>query len=79
VTVKAVYPGTIIETGMREMADKRPREAGLRTAKEREAEIPSGRVRVPDDVARVVAFLSSDEAAYMTGQAINVTGGLWMH
>jgi NAD(P)-dependent dehydrogenase (short-subunit alcohol dehydrogenase family) len=43
-TVNAVCPGTIVETGMREMADKRSREAGLRTAKEREAEIPLGRV-----------------------------------
>ncbi|GAC1327356.1 MAG: hypothetical protein NVSMB26_01000 [Beijerinckiaceae bacterium] len=32
-----------------------------------------------EDIARTVAFLVSDEAAYMTGQAINVTGGLWMH
>jgi NAD(P)-dependent dehydrogenase (short-subunit alcohol dehydrogenase family) len=79
VTVNAVCPGTIIETGMREMADKRSREAGLRTAKERESEIPLGRVGLPDDIAKAVAFLASDEAAYMTGQAINVTGGLWMH
>jgi NAD(P)-dependent dehydrogenase (short-subunit alcohol dehydrogenase family) len=27
----------------------------------------------------VVAFLASDDARYMTGQALNVTGGLWMH
>ena len=31
------------------------------------------------DVAGVVAFLVSDDAAYMTGQAINITGGLWMN
>ncbi|MGY8635366.1 SDR family NAD(P)-dependent oxidoreductase [Bradyrhizobium sp. 14AA] len=79
VTVNAVCPGTIVETGMREMADKRSREAGLRTAKERESEIPLGRVGLPDDIAKVVAFLASSEASYMTGQAINVTGGLWMH
>ena len=79
VTVNAVCPGTIVETGMREMADRRSRESGLRTAKEREAEIPLGRVGLPDDVARVVAFLASDESSYMTGQAINITGGLWMH
>ncbi len=41
--------------------------------------IPLGRVGEPDDIARVVAFLASDEASYMTGQAINVTGGLWMN
>jgi NAD(P)-dependent dehydrogenase (short-subunit alcohol dehydrogenase family) len=37
--------------------------------------IPLGRLGAPDDVARVVAFLASDDAAYITGQAINVCGG----
>lgn len=40
--------------------------------------IPMGRQGRPEDVARVAAFLASDDAAYMTGQAINVTGGLWL-
>jgi NAD(P)-dependent dehydrogenase (short-subunit alcohol dehydrogenase family) len=40
--------------------------------------IPLRRAGTPDDIARVVAFLVSDEADYMTGQAINITGGLWM-
>jgi NAD(P)-dependent dehydrogenase (short-subunit alcohol dehydrogenase family) len=31
------------------------------------------------DIAGVVAFLASDEAAHTTGQAINVTGGPWLH
>lgn len=79
VTVNAVCPGTIVETGMREVADRRALESGLKTARQREAEIPLGRVGLPDDIARVVAFLASDEASYMTGQSINVTGGLWMH
>lgn len=37
--------------------------------------IPLGRMEEPEDVARVVVFLLSDRAGYMTGQAINVTGG----
>ena len=78
INVNAVCPGTIVETGMRDVADRRSIEQGIPTAKEREATIPLGRVGLPDDIARVVAFLASDEAAYMTGQAINVTGGLWM-
>ncbi len=78
VTVNAVCPGTIVETAMRDVADRRALETGLRTAKQRESEIPLGRVGLPDDIARVVAFLASDESSYMTGQAINVTGGLWM-
>ena len=79
VTVNAICPGTIVETGMRDEADKRSIEQGVPTAKQRENLIPVGRVGLPDDIARVVAFLASDESSYMTGQAINVTGGLWMH
>lgn len=37
--------------------------------------IPLGRLEESEDVARVVVFLLSDRAAYMTGQAVNVTGG----
>lgn len=79
VNVNAVCPGSIVGTRMRDDADRMSREQGLPTAKEREHLIPVGRVGLPDDIARVVAFLASDESAYMTGQAINVTGGLWMN
>lgn len=79
VTVNAICPGTIDETGMREEAEAIHKKLGLPSAKERVANIPLGRLGVPDDIARVAAFLASDEAAYMTGQAINVTGGLWLH
>ncbi|NHZ72691.1 MAG: SDR family oxidoreductase, partial [Aquificales bacterium] len=37
--------------------------------------IPLGRLGVPADVAQLVAFLVSDEAAFITGQAYNLTGG----
>ena len=40
---------------------------------------PHGSPGAPEEVARVVAFLASPKAAYMTGQAINVSGGLVMH
>lgn len=79
ITVNTVCPGSIVGTRMREEADRMSRAQGLSTAKEREHLIPVGRVGVPEDIARVVAFLASDEASYMTGQAINVTGGLWMN
>ena len=78
INVNAVCPGTIVETKMREEADRESVRQGLATAKEREGNIPWGRVGLPDDIARVAVFLASDEAEYMTGQAINVTGGLWM-
>lgn len=39
---------------------------------------PLGRLEEPEDVAGVVVFLASDAARFMTGQAINVTGGVYM-
>jgi 3-oxoacyl-[acyl-carrier protein] reductase len=41
--------------------------------------IPLGRMGQPDDVARVVAFLASDAAAYLTGQTLAVDGGMTMY
>jgi meso-butanediol dehydrogenase/(S,S)-butanediol dehydrogenase/diacetyl reductase len=38
---------------------------------------PLGRLEVPEDVSRVVVFLHSDLARFMTGQAVNVTGGVY--
>ena len=37
--------------------------------------IPLGRLEEPEDVAKVVLFLASEDADYMIGQAINVAGG----
>ena len=52
------------------------------TIEEREKEmcktIPLGRIGHPDDVGDLVTFLASDRAAYMTGQAVNITGGQLM-
>ena len=47
--------------------------------RQRLAQIPLGRMETPQDVANVIGFLASSRAAYMTGQAINVTGGVIMH
>jgi NAD(P)-dependent dehydrogenase (short-subunit alcohol dehydrogenase family) len=40
---------------------------------------PLARLGTPDDVARAVCFLASDQADFITGQSINVDGGLLMH
>ena len=78
IRVNAVCPGTVGDTQMREYADVRSNELGIPDAKERISQIPLGRLASPRDIADMVAFLVSDKADYITGQAINVTGGLWM-
>lgn len=70
VTVNAVAPG-FIETEMTAQLPEKAREAFL-------AQIPMGRAGQPEDVARVVKFLVSADAAYITGQVIHLNGGMYM-
>lgn len=82
ILVNAICPG-IVETPMK----WREREEGAVvrgiSAADIEAEdrsqVPLGRTATPADVAGVALFLASDLSAYMTGQSINVTGGMTMH
>ncbi|HLV79376.1 MAG TPA: 3-oxoacyl-[acyl-carrier-protein] reductase [Chthonomonadaceae bacterium] len=70
VRVNAVAPG-FIETEMTQVLKPDYREAILR-------QIPLGRFGAVEDVARVVAFLCSEDAAYIQGQVISIDGGLFM-
>ena len=70
ITVNAVAPG-YIATNMTAALPEAAREAML-------ASIPVGRAGKPEDVAAAVAFLASDEAAYITGQVLSVDGGMGM-
>jgi NAD(P)-dependent dehydrogenase (short-subunit alcohol dehydrogenase family) len=75
ITVNAVCPGPIrtsraISTNRREYGDDL--EIGFR---ERSKAIPVGRFGEPDEVASIIAYLVSDEAAFVTGQAIGIDGG----
>ena len=63
---------------MRDLADRHARKAGLPIAAGRLDQIPLGRAGTPADIWNVVEFLLSDKANYITGQALNVTGGLFM-
>jgi 3-oxoacyl-[acyl-carrier protein] reductase len=42
------------------------------------SQVPLGRAGTPEDVAHAVLFLASDQAAYLTGQVIQVNGGMAM-
>lgn len=70
ITVNCVAPG-FIETDMTRDIAAPARERLL-------AQIPLGRLGTPEDVAGVVAFLLSDEAAYVTGVTVSVDGGMGM-
>ena len=72
-------PGIIVDTEMRAEAEEMNRAQGLPDVATRVQAIPLRRAGTPGEIAELVAFLASDRAAYMTGQAINVTGGHWMN
>ncbi|MBT8331411.1 MAG: 3-oxoacyl-[acyl-carrier-protein] reductase [Deltaproteobacteria bacterium] len=70
ITVNAVAPG-FIETDMTAVLSEKAREAMLSI-------IPLQRAGTPQDVAEAITFLASDNAAYITGQVLHVTGGMYM-
>jgi 3-oxoacyl-[acyl-carrier protein] reductase len=70
VTCNAVAPGFIATA----MTDKMTDEAKAKLS----GEIPLERLGTPEDIAAAVAFLASEEASYVTGTVLNVSGGLYM-
>ncbi len=68
ITVNAIAPG-FIETEMTEVLSDAVKEASV-------AQIPLGRFGKPEDIAKTAAFLASDSAGYITGQVIQVDGGM---
>lgn len=70
ITVNVVAPG-FIETDMTRTLSEEQR-AGMM------AKIPAGRLGVAQDVASAVAFLASNEAAYITGETLHINGGMYM-
>ena len=86
ITVNAVCPGPINTDRMSYWERDQAVERGV-TQEEFRSQVvqnsaqttPLGRIAEPQDVANVVAFLASDEASFVTGQAYNVNGGLLFH
>ncbi|MBP1991376.1 3-oxoacyl-[acyl-carrier-protein] reductase [Paenibacillus eucommiae] len=70
ITVNAVAPG-FIETDMTDKLTGDTRDQLLKS-------IPMERLGQPEDIAKAVRFLASDDASYMTGQTLHVDGGMYM-
>jgi meso-butanediol dehydrogenase/(S,S)-butanediol dehydrogenase/diacetyl reductase len=78
ITANAILPGDV-DTGMKQwgmqlesMVSGKEYDEVLSALEDR---IPIGRLGLPEDVAKLVAFLASDSAEFITGQALNLTGG----
>lgn len=70
ITVNAVAPGFITT----DMTDKLPEEVTAELLKQ----IPLARLGEPKDIAKITAFIASDDSAYMTGQTLHINGGMVM-
>jgi meso-butanediol dehydrogenase/(S,S)-butanediol dehydrogenase/diacetyl reductase len=81
IRVNAVCPG-FVKTGMQtreiEWESRLRNLSAQQVVDDYVTQTPLGRLEEPEDVADVVVFLCSDKARFMTGQGINVTGGVYM-
>ena len=77
VLINTICPGPTDTPAMAEFVGTGEQGQKIRDAMVRG--VPLGRIGQPDDYPGLVAFLASDDAAYITGQTISVSGGLTMH
>jgi sorbitol-6-phosphate 2-dehydrogenase len=80
IRVNAICPGNLLDSPLwvNSLFKQYAKNQGITEEEVRQkylAQVPLGRSCQYEDVANVMVFLASDEASYMTGQAINVTGG----
>ncbi|HZQ41029.1 MAG TPA: 3-oxoacyl-ACP reductase FabG [Rhizomicrobium sp.] len=71
ITANAVAPGLVATDMIR-------KELTSKAGKEKAAQIPVGRIAEPEEIAAGVVYLVSDGAAYVTGQTLNINGGMLM-
>jgi len=79
ITINSILPGSIRTDRTVELAQARSAKEGIpidRVIEERAREIPAGRLGEPDEIGAAVAFLCSQQAAYITGTALTIDGGL---
>ncbi|NLE10992.1 MAG: SDR family oxidoreductase [Actinobacteria bacterium] len=86
INVNAICPGMVVTNLRDEWIEAEASKAGTSSEEYRRLEyergskvVPLGRMGMPDDMANVVSFLVSKESDYMTGQSLNVCGGLIMN
>lgn len=78
INVNAICPGIVFTPQWDRLQKEYGKKLGMSEDKVRDyyvKKIPLGREGAPEDVARVAVFLASGESDYMTGQAVNITGG----
>jgi NAD(P)-dependent dehydrogenase (short-subunit alcohol dehydrogenase family) len=79
INVNAICPGTTVSALSNDNLATRAREEGVTVeemARRRNAAIPLGRPNEPEDVAALAVFLASPGARNITGQSLNVDGGI---
>jgi NAD(P)-dependent dehydrogenase (short-subunit alcohol dehydrogenase family) len=82
IRVNAMCPGVVFTPLWQEMKADYARKRSMQPEEVRpylESKIPMGRLCTVEDVARTAVFLASEDATYITGQAINISGGSVMH
>jgi meso-butanediol dehydrogenase/(S,S)-butanediol dehydrogenase/diacetyl reductase len=86
INVNAICPGMIVTNLRDQWIEAEAGKTGTTSEEYRRLEyergskvVPLGRMGMPDDIANVVSFLVSKESDYMTGQSLNVCGGLIMN
>jgi acetoacetyl-CoA reductase/3-oxoacyl-[acyl-carrier protein] reductase len=71
ITANAISPG-LVATGMIK------KELKSKSGRQKAAQIPAGRIAEPEEIAAGIVYLASDAAAYVTGQTLNINGGMLM-
>jgi len=71
ITANAISPGLVA-------TDMIKKELKSRAGKQKAAQIPAGRIAEPEEIAAGIVYLASDAAAYVTGQTLNINGGMLM-
>ena len=79
ITINSILPGLVRTDRAVEVAEARSKKEGVpvdQILREKVAEIPAGRLGEPEEVGALVAYLCSQQAAYVTGTTVTIDGGL---